>query len=147
MVQTKHKHKRSGGYVEVRSSSTATYKEFAEMAANALNLEEIGISEDEDQILTENELALFRCDGTRVLDTPINESTKWSIHEYMSTFPSFTRTGTAIKLGVGYTSSRTVSHLNYLIIFDCMCACNYIIIMHLQIVLFCISYIALSWYT
>ena len=38
--------------MEVRSSSTSTYKEFAEMAANALNLEEIGISEDEDDILT-----------------------------------------------------------------------------------------------
>ena len=66
--------------MEVRSSSHSTYKEFAEMAANSLNLEEIGISEDEDDILTKKmKLALFRCESTRVLDTLINESTKWQM--------------------------------------------------------------------
>lgn len=96
--------------MRVRSSST--YEEFSEAAANALDVslslddEEEEIEEDDDfeQTHGDKQLALFRCDGTKVLNTSV-DGNDWTVHRYMSTFPSYLRTGSTVKMGVGIVYS------------------------------------------
>ena len=91
-------------YVEVRVPCTASYEDVAQSAAEAVGLNIPHDSSSEEELPAESEgvLALFRSEGTSVQNCSIDASTPWSIHEYMSSFPSYQRTGTAVKLGVGY---------------------------------------------
>ena len=39
---------------------------------------------------------------------PLDESTPWTIHDYISSFPSYMRSGVSVKLGVGYTDPVSI---------------------------------------
>ena len=114
MEQSKGKgrFRKAGGYVEVRVRSSSTYEELSEAAANALDVclyQDDGEEEEEDdddfeQAAGNKQLALFRCDGTKVLNTFV-DGDNWTIHRYMSTFPSYLRTGSTVKMGVGIVYS------------------------------------------
>ena len=95
-----------GDYVEVRVPCTASYEDVVQSAAEAVGLNNPHDSSSEEELAAESEggLALFRSEGTRVHNSYLDASTPWSIHEYMSSFPSYQRTGTTVKLGVGYTN-------------------------------------------
>lgn len=93
-----------GEYVEVRVTPSSTYNEVFEAAAQAVDMYDDS-SEEELTDLPE-QLSLFRADGTRIPNSPVDLSTPWTIDGYMSTFPSYQRSRITIKLGVGrYTSS------------------------------------------
>ena len=99
-----------GDYVEVRVPRTANYMEVANSAALAVGLIVPNGSSSEEELLEESrgELSLFRAEGTRVPNSAFDQSTPWTIHEYMSSFPSYKRNGIAIKLGVGYTDPVSI---------------------------------------
>lgn len=96
-----------GDYVEVRVPRRARYTEVVQSAALAVGLNEESSSEEELLATSQGELSLFRSEGTRVPDSPLDLSTltPWTVHEYMNSFPSYRRTGIAVKLGVGYIPS------------------------------------------
>jgi hypothetical protein len=94
-----------GDYVEVRVPQNASYGEVVEAAAQAVGLNDPQSTSSEEELAAESqgELSIFRSEGTRIPNSPLDLSTPWTVHEYMSSFPSYQRTGTAVKLGVGYT--------------------------------------------
>lgn len=96
-----------GDYVELRVPRDAKYEDVARSAATAVGLNDpTDSSSDEDIAHSKGTLVLLRADGTRVPNTPLSDdlSAPWTIHDYMCGFPTYRRTATAVKLGVGYTA-------------------------------------------
>ena len=106
-------YKKAGDYVELRVPHSATYREVVEAASLAVDIDDSS-SEEELSEQSEKDLFLFRSDGTRIPNSPLDLSTPWTIHDYMSTFPSYQRTGMAVKLGVGYIISSVSNSMLYL---------------------------------
>ncbi len=90
---------KDGSYTEVAVNRDASYDEVTLEAAEILDLSE---GEEED------ELTLFRVDGTIIPNRPIGD-VPWSVRQYLSTLGS---TGTQLKFGVGY--KYKVSKLFYI---------------------------------
>ena len=112
MVRTqKRGYTKKGDYVEVRVGKAATYKEVAQACHLAIvDADRASSSEDVDDDSDDDagSLALFRANGTMILDRPIENTSgnvdAWSIGAYMNTFHCYQKTGATIKFGVGYTA-------------------------------------------
>ena len=100
---------KKGDYVEVRVGKAATYKEVTQACYLAvLDADRASSSDvDDDSDDDAGSLALFRANGTMILDRPIENTSgniDWSIGAYMNTFQCYQKTGATIKFGVGYTA-------------------------------------------
>ena len=100
--------RKAGDYVEVRVPLSATYQDVVEAASLAVGIDDCSTSEEELSEHSQRDLSLFRIDGTRIPNSPLDLSTPWTIDSYMSTFPSYQRSGMAVKLGVGYLSPVSI---------------------------------------
>lgn len=98
-----------GDYVELRVLSKSTYVQVVEAPADAVELESINLSSDEDAEEAQRPtILLLRAHGSvtqnglLLVDSSASEGLEWTISNYMASFPSYRRSRQAVKLGVGY---------------------------------------------